>query len=167
MTSVMQNKAETGDMIRVVRLTAMSNGRKILLVVAGLMIVGSLPTMSGCWHAYHDRSKVSIGMSVSDVFNAVDRWDLCLSTYLDETTKEFGMFNVLKASGEHTYRLSKYDKTIRSKEEFVQFVEKQMSNGQAWGSQFTYFAGPTRNTFRVDFDRNGKVINVAGMVGPP
>ena len=55
----------------------------------------------------------------------------------------------------------------RVEEEFLQFVEKQMSNGQACGSQFTYFAGPTRSTFRVDFDRNGKVINIAGKVGPP
>src|SRR5215469_15186566 len=111
------------------------------------MVVGSLTTMSGCWHAYHDRNKVSIGMSVTDVFNGVDRWDLCLSSYLNETTNEFGMFNVLKEPSGHTYRVPKYDKTIASKEEFLQFVEKQMNNGQAWGSQFTYF-GPIRSTFR-------------------
>lgn len=145
----------------------MSNGRKIFLLLAGVLVVGSLSTITGCWHAYHDRSKVSIGMSLSDVFNAVDQWELCLSTSRNETTHEFEMFNVMKESDGHTYRVPKYGKTIGSKEEFLQFVEKQMSNGQAWGSQFTYFAGPTRNTFRVDFDRNGKVINIAAMAGPP
>jgi len=144
----------------------MSNGRKISLLVAGLMVVGYLATMSGCWHAYHDRSKLSAGMSVTDVFNAVDHWDLCLSTYRNPATNEFGMFNVLKEPGGHLYRLPKYDKTFATKEEFLPFVAQQMSNGQAWSSQFTYFGVPTRNTFRVDFDRSGKVINIAGMVGP-
>lgn len=103
---------------------------------------------------------------MTDVFHAVDRWDLCLNSFWNEPTKEFGAFNVLKEPGGHTYRVPKYGKTIESKEEFLQFVEKQMSNGQAWSSQFTYFGLPTRNTFRVDFDRNGRVINIAGMVGP-
>ena len=145
----------------------MSRGAKISLVVLGLILLGSLSTMSGCWHAYHDRSQVKLGMSVTDVFNAVDHWDLCLSTYRNETTKEFGTFNVLKEPGGHLYRVPKYDKTIDSQEEFIEFVEKQMSNGQAWSSQFTYYAGPTRNTFRVDFDRNGKVVEITGMAGPP
>jgi len=29
-------------------------------------------------HAYHERSKVSIGMSVAAVFNAIDEWILCM-----------------------------------------------------------------------------------------
>jgi len=145
----------------------MSKGRKTLLVVAGLMIVGSLSAMSGCRHAYRDRNNISIGMSVTDVFNAADQWELCLRSYLNETTKEFGMFNVLKDPGGHAYRIPKYDKKIASKDEFLQFVEKQMSNGQNWGSQFTYFSGPIRSTFRVEFDRSGKVIKIAGPVGPP
>jgi hypothetical protein len=145
----------------------MSKGRKTFLVVAALMIVGSLPTMSGCWRAYRDRNNISIGMSVTDVFNAADQWDLRLSSYLNQTTKEFGMFNVRKDAGGHTYRIPKYDKKIASKDEFLQFVEKQMSNGQDWGSQFTYFSGPIRSTFRVDFDRSGKVIKITGLVGPP
>ena len=145
----------------------MSKGRKTLLVVAGLMIVGSLSVMSGCWHAYRDRNNLSIGMSVTDVFDAADQWDLCLSSYLNGTTKEFGMFTVLKDAGEHVYRIPKYDKKIASKDEFLQFVEKQMSNGQNWGSQFTYFSGPIRSTFRVEFDGSGKVIKITGLVGPP
>lgn len=145
----------------------MSKSQKILLVMAGLIFIGLIPTLSGCLHAYSDRNKVSIGMSVADVFSAVDRWDFCLNSYLNDSTREFSTFNIVKDPGGHTYRISKYDRTIGSKEEFLQFVEQQMSNGQAWNSQFTYFAGATRATFRVDFDRSGKVVNVAGLVGPP
>jgi hypothetical protein len=145
----------------------MTKGSRIFLGVAGLMLAGSLTTLSGCWQAYHEQHEVSLGMSVTDVFNAVDHWDLCLSTYRNPATNEFGMFNVLKEPGGHLYRLPKYDKTFPSKEEFLPFVAQQMSNGQAWSTQFTYYAGPTRNTFRVDFDSTGKVTNIAGLVGPP
>jgi len=143
----------------------MSRGKAVSLIVAGFLLIAAYPTTSGFWHAYRDKSKVLIGMNVADVFRAVDDWDLCLSTYRNETTKEFGMFNVLK--GDQVYRIPKYDKTFTSKEDFVQFVAHEMSNGQAWGSQLTYFAGAIRNTFRVDFDPNGKVRNVAGMVVRP
>lgn len=139
----------------------------VVLVVTGILVLGSLPTMAGCLHAYHERSKVSIGMSVADVFTVIDKWDFCLSTYRDADTKEFGTFNVLKEPNEPTYRVPQDDETIHSKEELVQFVEKRMSNGKAWSCQFTYLAGSIRNTFRVDFDRNGKVINVSGMGGGP
>ncbi len=106
-------------------------------------------------------------MSVSDVFLTVDQWDLCITSYLDQKTHEFGTFNVAKEPGGETYRVSKYDKTFRTKLDFVDFAEQTMKNGQAWNSQFTYFAGGIRNTFRVDFDASGKVINVSGIGGGP
>jgi hypothetical protein len=109
----------------------MTKGSRIFLGVAGLMLAASVTTLSGCWQAYHEQHEVSLGMSVTDVFNAVDHWDLCLSTYRNPATNEFGMFNVLKEPGGHLYRLPKYDKTFPSKEEFLPFVAQQMSNGQA------------------------------------
>jgi hypothetical protein len=60
----------------------------------------------------------------------------------------------------------KYGRTIGSKEKFLKFIEKEMSNREAWGgNQFTYFAGPARNTFRADFDKDRNGINIAAMVG--
>ena len=148
----------------------MRKGDKISLVVAGLLAVGVLWVVwpvFGCLWAIYQHSKITIGMSVADVFNAVDHWDYCGGWYLDENTKEYKGFSVVKAPGGHTYRLPKDKKTIGSKSEFLQFVEKQMSNGQAWASGFTYLSGPIRCGFRVDFDRNGKVSNVTGMgTGP-
>jgi hypothetical protein len=44
---------------------------------------------------------------------------------------------------------------------------QEMGNGKAWKSQFTYLAGPVRNTFRVDFDASGKVVHVSDIGGGP
>ncbi len=145
----------------------MTRSTKISIVVGGLLLMGLLPTFVGCGRAYYERSQVAPGMSVSDVFIRVDEWDLCISSYLNQNTHEFGTFNVIKEAGGQTYRVAKYDKTFRSKLDFVDFAEQTMNNGQAWNSQFTYFAGGIRNTFRVDFDASGKVINVSSMGGGP
>ena len=145
----------------------MTRGNKIGCIVAGLLLLGSLPTLSGCYHAYHEKRKISIGMQAKDVFSSLDDWDLCLGSYLDENTHEFGMFNALKDPDAPIYRIPKYDQSFASKEEFVEFVQQKMNNGKAWNTQFTYFAGPIRNTFRTDFDANGKVINISGMVTKP
>ncbi len=145
----------------------MTRSTKISIVVGGLLLLGSLPTLVGCGRAYYERSQLAPGMSVSDVFLRVDQWDLCISSYLNPSTHEFGTFHVAKEPGGQTYRVSKYGKTFRSKLDFIDFAEQTMNNGQAWNSQFTYFAGPIRNTFRVDFDASGKVINVSGMAGGP
>lgn len=148
-------------------LALMTRSTKIAIVVATLLLLGSLPTFVGCGRAYYERSQVAPGMSVSDVFIRVDQWDLCISSYLNPSTHEFGMFDVAKEPGGQTYRVSKFDKTFRSKLDFVDFAEQTMNNGQAWNSQFTYFAGGIRNTFRVDFDASGRVINVSKMGGGP
>jgi hypothetical protein len=145
----------------------MTRNTKISLIVAGVLVVGSLPTMSGCLRAYGERRKVSIGMSVNTVFRTLDAWDLCISSYLDEPTHEFGMFNAMKDRDGEVYRIPKYNKTFLSKDEFVQFVGQEMSNGKPWNSQFTYYAGPIRNTFRVDFDASGKVVSISEMGGGP
>jgi len=145
----------------------MIRGTRIALVVAGLMVAGSVPTIIGYVRAYRDRGKVSRGMSLTSVFGTVEGWNLCINSYLDESTKEFGSFSIAKDPGAPTYRAAKYDKTMYSKEEFVQFIGQQMNNGKSWNSQFTYVAGPVRNTFRVDFDANGRVVNVSGMGGGP
>jgi hypothetical protein len=145
----------------------MTRGTRIALVVAGFMVAGSVPTIIGYVRAYRDRGKVSPGMSLTSVFGAVEGWNLCINSYLDESTAEFGTFSIAKDPGAPTYRAAKDDKTMYSKEEFVQFIGQQMNNGKSWNSQFTYFAGPVRNTFRVDFDANGRVVNVSGMGGGP
>ena len=145
----------------------MTRRTKISLIALAVLLLGSLPTILGLARAYSERSKISPGMSADDVFMAADEWNLCLSSYHDSKTQQFEMFNVAKEPDGQVYRITKYDKTFRSKAEFLEFVDQQMSNGQAWNTQLTYFAGPIRNTYRVDFDANGKVINVSGMVGAP
>lgn len=145
----------------------MTRNAKVSLIVAGVLVAGSLPTMSGCLRAYREEHKVSVGMSVTTVFRTLDAWDLCISSYLDEPTHEFGMFNAVKDRDAELYRISKYNKTFLSKDEFVQFVGQEMSNGKSWNSQFTYYGGPIRSTFRVDFDASGKVVNISGMAGGP
>ena len=145
----------------------MTKSTKTSLVVVGLILLGSLPTIRGFVRAYNERSKISRGMTAEEVFLAADQWDLCISSYRDPNTQEFGMYSVVKEPSGQIYRVARFDKTFRSKAEFLDFVGQQMSNGKPWNSQLTYFAGGLRNTYRVDFDTNGKVINVSGMVGAP
>src|SRR5580704_665855 len=82
----------------------MTRGTRIALVVAGLMVAGSVPTIIGYVRAYRDRGKVSPGMSLTSVFGAVEGWNLCINSYLDESTKEFGTFSIAKDPGAPTYR---------------------------------------------------------------
>jgi hypothetical protein len=79
----------------------------------------------------------------------------------------FGLSQPRPKNGSEIYWLSKGERSAVSKEEFLQFVEKQVGNRLAWGSPFTYFAGPTRKPFRVDFNQSGQVVNIAGTVGSP
>lgn len=144
----------------------MTRGTQIALVVAGLILAGSMPTMTGFVRAYRERGKVAPGMSLAGVFGTLEGWNLCINSHLDESTTEFASFSIAKDPDVPTYRAAKYDKTMYSKEEFVDFIGQQM-NGKNWSSQFTYFAGPLRNTFRVDFDANGRVVSVSGMGGGP
>lgn len=145
----------------------MSRSTKLSLAFFGLLFVGSLPMLSGCVRSYYEQHKVATGMTVPMVFSALDRWNLCITSYSDEHKQWFAGFNAAKEPGEELYRVAKYHKTLTSKAEFVQFVSQQMNNGKAWGSQFTYYAGPVRNTFRVDFDASGKVTNVSEMAVRP
>lgn len=167
MTLVMGSGACHGITIARTQHRAMTKQTKIAVIVGGLMLVGLLPTVLGFVRANYERSQVSRGMSVSDVFIRVDQWNLCISSYQDQNTHKFDGFNVAKEPGGEMYRVPKYDKTFRSKLDFLDFAEQTMNNGQAWNSQFTYFAGAMRNTFRVDFDASGKVVNVSTMVGAP
>jgi hypothetical protein len=70
-------------------------------------------------------------------------------TSRNETTDEFEMFNMIKQSGGHTYRGPEVRQDDRFEREVSQVHrerdEQQRSLG---GNQFTYFAGPARNTFR-------------------
>lgn len=140
---------------------------KISLVAAGLICLGALPTLLGFTRAFYDRSKIAPGMSADEVFRTADQWNFSITSYHDPKTQEFVTFNVVKEPGGQVYRVPKYDKTFRSKAEFLDFVDQQMSNGQAWNTQLTYLAGPIRNTYRVNFDASGKVLNVSSMVGGP
>jgi hypothetical protein len=137
--------------------------------LAGMLGVGLAQILPGSLRASRDRGRVTVGMGVREVFNVVDGWNLCLSSYLDESTHEFGAFTLRKETNQPTCFLPLTDHIVRidSKEELIQVVEKRMGNGKAWNSQFTYFAGPIRHTFRVDFDRDGKVTNISGMGGGP
>jgi hypothetical protein len=87
-------------------------------------------------------------------------------TSRNETTDEFEMFNMIKQSGGHTYRGPEVRQDDRFEREVSQVHrerdEQQRSLG---GNQFTYFAGPARNTFRADFDKDRNGINIAAMVG--
>ncbi len=145
----------------------MSKGKKLSLIVASVLLLGWLWTFSGCLCAYYEQHKVRTGMTVPVVFTKVDHWNLCITTTrFDGRTHEFAVFSTLKEPGDELYRVAKYDKTLTSKPEFVQFVSQEMNNGKAWSSQFTYY-GPVRNTFRVDFDAAGKVISVSDMAVRP
>ncbi len=145
----------------------MSRSTKLSLVFFGLLFLGSLPMLTGRLRAHYEQHKVSIGMTLPMVFSALDQWNLCITSYSDEHKQEFAGFNALEEPGGELYRMPKYHKTLTSKAEFVQFVSEQMNNGKAWGSQFTYYAGSVRNTFRVDFDAGGKVIHVPEMAVRP
>ena len=123
--------------------------------------------MLGFVRAYYERSKISPGMDVSSVFIAADEWNLCISSSRDQETQQLRVFNVVKDPGGQVYRVPKYDKTFRSKSEFLDFVDQEMSHGTAWNSQFTYYAGPIRNAYRVDFDTNDRVVHVSSMGGGP
>jgi hypothetical protein len=145
----------------------MSRSTKIALVVIGLVLLGSVPTIVGFVRAYYERSKLSRGMTADEVFLAADQWDLCINSYTDPKTQKFGVYEVVKEPSGQLYRVGKFDKTFRSKAEFLDFVDQQMSNGKPWNSQLTYFAGGLRNTYRVDFDSGGRVVNVSEMGGGP
>jgi hypothetical protein len=147
-----------------------TKGAKIAVACfAGMLAFGLAPLLLGSLRATRDHSKVSVDMSARDVFNVVEGWNLCISSYLDESTKEFGAFTLHKEPSQPAYFLPLKGHTARidSKEELFQLLETRMRNGKAWNSPFTYFAGPIPHNFRVDFDQNGKVINISGMGGGP
>lgn len=163
----MTQATSCGVTIRTRNHMLMSRSTKIGLVIIGLILLGSVPTILGFVRAYDERSKISRGMTADEVFLAVDQWDFCISSYRDPNTQEFGMYTVVKEPSGQIYRVAKFDKTFRSKAEFLDFVDQQMSNGKPWNSQLTYFAGGLRNTYRVDFDPSGKVVNISEMGGGP
>ncbi len=143
--------------------------KAILGIVFAFLVFSFSQGTRSCRQAERERSQIQPGMSVSDVFHAINDWDLCLGTYFNPDTKEFAAFNAFR-HGE-SYEISAKGETnsrhLSSLEELIQAIEKQMGEGQSWSVQVTYHRSYPRATFRVDFDSHGKVRNVADVVLGP
>lgn len=144
--------------------------KAVLGAVAALLALALFQGTQSCVRAGWERSRIKIGMSVSDVFHAINGWRFCSGSFFDPATKEFAQFRVVKKDEGSGYYVHVHGETeyrqIDSEEELIQMAQKQMSPGQSWSIQFTYFGYP-RSTFRVDFDSHGKVQGVSGIGGGP
>ncbi len=122
-----------------------------------------------CARAERERGQIKPGMRVSDVFHAINEWELCRGYYFNPATKELANFSASR-DGE-TYHIRANGEMnshqVRSLEELIQAIEKQMVEGQFWHIEVSYVRSYPRATFRVDFDSHSKVQNVADVVLRP
>jgi len=167
----MSNKRKTGGIIT----------KSVLGVLAGfILLVAILPPLNGCRRAHADKDLISIGMSVSDVFQALDEWEICHGNSFDTASNELASFSAVKMRYEHQYSVHADKGTekgfdvrveqdsdqqmIDSKQDLVRFAEKQIGNGRPWNLEFTYMGGVIRSVFRIDLDSQGTVNNVSDAI---
>jgi hypothetical protein len=137
--------------------------KKIVIVVisAFLLLTLAMGTKS-CRRAEGDKAHVKPGMSVAEVFEVTNDWNMSL-VHCDEWRNR-GSFSAFHSEG--TFRISTPYRTLGSRDELIEVVEKEMAQGGNCGIQFTYMGVP-RSTFRVDFDKQRKVMDVSDTVGRP
>ncbi len=143
--------------------------KAILGVVFAFLVFSFSRGTQSCRHAERARSQIKPGMSVSDVFHAINDWDLCLGTSRNPATNEFGFFTASRDRETYSIRAKGEmgSHQLSSLEELIQAIKRQMGEGQSWSVQVTYHRSYPRATFRVDFDSHGKVRNVADVVLRP
>jgi hypothetical protein len=150
--------------------TVMTTRRKAIVgTVSAVLLFGLLSGTRSCTSAERERSQIKPGMSASDVFHAINDWDICLGTYFNPDTKEFADFNASKDGKSYHIRAKGETNShqVNSLEGLIQAIEKQMNEGQSWHIEVSYVRSYPRATFRVDFDSHGKVKNLADVVLGP
>jgi hypothetical protein len=148
----------------------MTTRRKAIVgTVSAVLFFGLLSGTRSCTSAERERRRIKPGMSASDVFHAINDWEICHGTYFNPDTKEFAHFNASRVG--ESYHLRATGETnihqVNSLEELIQALEKQMKEGQSWNIAVYYVGSYPRASFRVHFDSHGKVQNVAAVVLGP
>jgi hypothetical protein len=131
-----------------------------LLLVIGLMVQSCL--RAGWYHA-----KLRPGMTVREVFSAVDGWFMCNGNSQRPPTEPYLLFWANPGEG-GTYTIhvagQTGDQQIGSKEDLINTLQQQMSDGHAWHISFTW-SGIPRSSFLVSFDAHGRVEKIWGIAG--
>jgi len=138
---------------------------KVVTSVFLLLFLGSM--MQSCLRAEWYHSKLKPGMTVPEVFNAVNGWFRCQGNSQRAPTDPYLLFWASPA-GDGTYGIhisgQAGDQRIGSKEELIEIVQQQMSDGHAWHISFTWFGLP-RSSFLVSFDAHSRVEKVSNIAG--
>jgi hypothetical protein len=141
--------------------------RKKLATAGGALLLLSLLMSQSCIRAEWARRHIKPGMTLAQVLNANDSWWM-FSGISEPPGSDSPLFRALREDG-GTYSLhlggATEDKTLGSKEELVQIIQQQMSNGHAWNMSFTYLGSP-RSTFGISFDAQGRVQEASSVAGP-
>jgi len=135
----------------------------ICVAVIGLFML----SQSACVQAQWARSRIKPGMSVGDVFRAIDGWDWCTAYSLRTETEKFVGYHLTHGQNQYFMRHSWQDASqqFTGKDELIPVIEKLMNDGHAWRMSFTYLGG-LRASFAVSFDLHGRVETVSGIAGP-
>ena len=145
----------------------MSRGKKIVIGgISACLLLWLADGTKSCRRAEGDKARIKPGVSVAEVFEVTDDWNLS-SVYCNEMRNR-GHFLAGHFSG--TYSIATHEPegehTIGSRDELIEVVEKEMGQGCNWHISFTYMGVP-RSTFRVDFDAQGKVKDVSDTFTGP
>ena len=139
------------------------------IVIGGILaclLLGLATSTKSCRRAVGEKARIKLGMSVAEVFEVTNDWNLS-SVYCNEM-RNWGNFLAFHSSGTYsiaTHERSRY-RTLGSRDELIEVVEKEMGQGGNWHISFTYMGVP-RSTFRVDFDAQGKVKDVSDTFAGP
>jgi hypothetical protein len=144
---------------------AMTTGTKVVTSAFLLLVFGS--SMQSCLRAKWYHTKLKPGMTVPEVFNAVDGWFRCDGHSQRAPTDPYLLFWA-SPGGDGTYFVhisgQTGDQRSGSKEELIETVQQQMSDGRAWHISFTW-SGLPRSSFLVSFDAHGRVEKVSDIAG--
>ena len=143
------------------------SARKKLATAAGALLLLSLLMSQSCIRAEWARNHIKPGMTLAQVLNLNDGWWM-FRGISEPAGSDSPLFWALREDG-GTYSLhlrgATGDKTLGSKEELIQIIQQQMSNGHAWNISLTYSGSP-RSTFGISFDAQGRVQEVSSVAGP-
>jgi len=137
------------------------------VVASGLVLLVLGPMTQSCLRAEWYHHKLKPGMTVAEVFNAVDGWMMCNGHSRRPANDPYSLFWATSVSdGTYTIHSSgdEGERRINSREELIQSVQQQMSDGHTWHVGFIWFGHP-RSSFLISFDVHGRVERVSDIAG--
>lgn len=136
---------------------------RICLAVIALVLI----SQSACVQAEWARSRIKPGMSVGDVFRAIDGWDWCVAYSPNTPPEKFVSYHLTHSQNQYFMQTGYQGarQQFTGKDELIPAMQKLMNDGHPWRMSFTYLGG-LRASFAVSLDLRGRVETVSGIAGP-